>query len=52
VLKPCYPLDSDLAGGWRYPAFQQLGPDKLMSLFINCKPNFVTVNEIVDSGSL
>jgi len=22
-----YPLDSDLSGGWRYPAFEQLGPD-------------------------
>ena len=21
-----YPLDSDLSGGWRYPAFEQLGP--------------------------
>ena len=22
-----YPLDSDLSGGWRYPTFEQLGPD-------------------------
>ena len=24
--KPLYPLDSDLSGGLRYPAFEQLGP--------------------------
>ena len=23
-----YPLDSDLSGGWRYPAFEQPGPDR------------------------
>ena len=23
-----YPLDSDLSGGWRYPAFEQLGPGR------------------------
>lgn len=22
-----FSLDSDLSGGWHYPAFQQLGPD-------------------------
>ena len=22
-----YPLDSDLSGGWRYPRFEQPGPD-------------------------
>jgi len=22
-----YPLDSDLSGGWRYPPFEQLGPE-------------------------
>ena len=22
-----HPLDSDLFGGWRYPTFEQLGPD-------------------------
>jgi len=24
-----YPLDGDLPGGWRYPHFEQLGPDWL-----------------------
>ena len=23
-----YPLDSSFSGGWRYPAFQQLGPER------------------------
>ena len=27
--KPRYPLDGDLSGGQRYPAFEQLGPDNL-----------------------
>ena len=22
-----YPVDSDLSGGWRYPLFEQLGPE-------------------------
>ena len=26
--KLCYPVDSDLSGGQRYPPFQQLGPGK------------------------
>ena len=24
-----YPLDSNLSGGWRYPPFEQLGPDHI-----------------------
>ena len=24
-----YPLDNDLSGEWRYPSFEQPGPDKL-----------------------
>ena len=26
-----YPLDGDLSGGYRYPAFEQLGPDRFTS---------------------
>ena len=28
--KPRYPLDNDLSGGQRYPAFEQLGPGVLL----------------------
>jgi len=27
-----YPLDSDLSGGQRYPSFEQLGPDFLITM--------------------
>jgi len=27
VSRKTYRLDSDLSGGWRYLAFEQLGPD-------------------------
>ena len=30
--KPRYPLDSDLSGGWSYPAFEQPGPGVLLKL--------------------
>jgi len=33
-----YPLDSDLSGGQRYPAFEQLGPDGK-----RCDPNWYLV---------
>jgi len=35
-----YPLDSDLSGGWRYPAFEQLGPGV-------CKENNLTDDLVI-----
>ena len=31
-----YPLDSDLSGGYRYPTFEQPGPDAHV-LLVNCE---------------
>ena len=31
------PMDSDLSGGWRYPAFEQPGPDLYKTIFMSKK---------------
>ena len=36
--KPRYPLDSDLSSGWRYPPFEQSGPEGEL------KPGFHTLS--------
>ena len=41
------PLDSDLSGGWRYPIFEQQGPDVFSSCSFITHANFETSSVMV-----
>ena len=41
------PLDSDLCGGWRYPIFEQPGPDVFSSCSFIPRANFETSSVMV-----